>query len=73
MTVGFQLVNHALGDSLQLDSITIMAQKIKGNARLGNFLRKNDINPSALKSKTGRKVRSDIKISTLRKRSEKSK
>lgn len=43
--------------------------KIKGNAKLGSILKKNGISPKALKSKTGRKVRSDIKISTLRKRS----
>ena len=43
--------------------------KIKGNAKLGSILKKNGISPQALKNKSGRKVRSDIKISTLRKRS----
>jgi hypothetical protein len=48
-------------------------QKIKGNAKLGNILKKNGISSKALKSKTGRKVRSDVKISTLRGRSAKTK
>jgi hypothetical protein len=43
--------------------------KIKGNAKLGSILKKNGISSSALKTKSGRKVRSDIKIATLRKRS----
>jgi len=46
-----------------------MARKIKGNATLGTVLKKQGITPAAMKSKTGRKVRSDIKVATLRKRS----
>jgi hypothetical protein len=46
-----------------------MANKTRGDAKLGSVLKKNHIDPSALKSKTGRRVRSDIKIDTLRKRS----
>ncbi len=46
-----------------------MTKKTRGDAKLGSILKKNNISPSALKTKTGRRVRSDVKIETLRKRS----
>ena len=50
-----------------------MARKSRKDMRLGKLLKKNKIKPRVLKTKSGRRVRSDIKIDTLRKRSGKGK
>jgi hypothetical protein len=46
-----------------------MARKNRSDATLGSILKKNKIKPEALKTASGRRVRSDIKVGTLRKRS----
>ena len=53
----------------------IMARKIRSDAKLGSVLERAGIpkekQNDVLKSKTGRNVRKDVKIDTLRKRAEK--
>lgn len=46
-----------------------MARKIRKDALLKSVLKRAGIKPEVLKNPTGRKVRSDAKIDTLRKRS----
>jgi hypothetical protein len=49
-----------------------MARKIRSDAKLGSVLRRAGVKKGALKSKTGRTVRKDATIATLRARSKKS-
>lgn len=46
-----------------------MARKIRKDATLKAVLKRAGVSPKALKTSSGRKVRSDAKVSTLRKRS----
>lgn len=46
-----------------------MARKIRKDASLEGLLKRASIDSKVLKTKSGRKVRKDIKVSTLRKRS----
>jgi hypothetical protein len=46
-----------------------MARKIRSDATLGSLLKRAGVKKSALKTKSGRNVRTDTKITTLRKRS----
>jgi hypothetical protein len=46
-----------------------MARKIRKDSTLKFLLERVDVKPAVLKNPTGRKVRSDVKIGTLRKRS----
>jgi hypothetical protein len=46
-----------------------MAHKIRGDATLGSLLKRAGVKKSALKTNSGRTVRTDAKITTLRKRS----
>jgi hypothetical protein len=46
-----------------------MARKIRGDAKLVSALKRMGVSKDALKSKTGRTVRKDITVKTLRKRS----
>jgi hypothetical protein len=46
-----------------------MSRKIRDDATLKGVLKKNDIDPKVLKTTTGRRVRSDVHVETLRKRS----
>lgn len=48
---------------------TKMARKIKGNSTLNSLMKRAGISKNALKSASGRAVRKDVKISTLRKKS----
>ncbi len=46
-----------------------MARKIRSDAKLSTVLKRAGVKKSALKSATGRTVRKDVKVGTLRKRS----
>ncbi len=46
-----------------------MARKIRSDAKFSSVLKKVGISKSSLKSASGRTVRKDVKISTLRKKS----
>ncbi|HOV21626.1 MAG TPA: hypothetical protein P5150_09050 [Candidatus Ratteibacteria bacterium] len=46
-----------------------MARKIRKDASLAGLLKRAAIDPKVLKTSSGRKVRKDAKVNTLRKRS----
>lgn len=46
-----------------------MTRKIRNDSSLKSVCKLMEVNPKTFKTPTGRKVRSDIKVKTLRKRS----